>query len=156
MVGGPSKHFHFSKDEVLKSIRNIISSKPATMWTVADSRRTPEKVKKSLIKIQSDSLRYYDSNYTSSSTLDKKLEEAEYAWITADSMAMIYEALTAGAKVGIIGLQQKIDSNLVRHIKYLKKEQTFNSKACFLEMQICESETVAKKIVNLFANEFQT
>lgn len=156
LVGGPSKHFHFSKDEVLKSIHNIISSKPATMWTVADSRRTPEKVKKSLIKIQSDSLRYYDSNYTSSSTLDKKLEEAEYAWITADSMAMIYEALTAGAKVGIIGLQQKIDSNLVRHIKYLKKEQTFNSKACFLEMQICESETVAKKIVNLFANEFQT
>ena len=86
----------------------------------------------------------------------KKLEEAEFAWITADSMAMIYEALTAGAKVGIINLQQKIDSNLVRHIKSLKKEQNLNSKACFLEMQICESETVAKKIVNLFLNEFQT
>ena len=155
LVGGPSKHFHFSKDEVIKSIRDIISSKPATMWSVADSRRTPEKVKKSLIKIQSGSLRYYDSNYTSSSTLDKKLEEAEFAWITADSMAMIYEALTAGAKVGIIDLQQKIDSNLVRHVKSLTKKQTLNSKASFLEMQICESETVAKKIISLFSNEFQ-
>ena len=60
-------------------------------------------------------------------------------------MAMIYEALTAGAKVGIIDLQQKIDSSLVRHIKALKDMQTLNSKASFLEMQICESETVAKK-----------
>ena len=108
-----------------------------------------------MIKIQSDSLKYYDSNYTSSSTLDKKLEEAEFAWITADSMAMIYEALTAGAKVGIIDLQQKIDSNLVRHVKSLTKKQTLNSKACFLEMQICESETVAKRIISLFSDEFQ-
>ena len=155
LVGGPSRHFHFSKDEVLKSICNIVSSRPATIWSIADSRRTPERVKKSLIKIQSDSLKYYDSNYTSSSILDRKLEQAEYAWITADSMAMIYEALTAGAKVGIIDLQQKIDSNLVRHIKSLTKNQTLNNKECFLRMKICESETVAKKIISLFSNEFQ-
>ena len=156
LVGGPSKHFHFSKDEVLKSISNIVSSKPTTMWSIADSRRTPEKVKKGLIKVQSNSLKYYDYNYTSSSTLDKKLEQTEYAWITADSMAMIYEALTAGAKVGIIELQQKIDSNLVHHIKSLTKKQPLKSKQRFLKMQICESETVAKRIIDLFSNEFQT
>ena len=155
LIGGPSKHFHFCEDTVLKSILNIISSKPKTEWSIADSRRTPIKVKKRLIKIQSDTLKYYDSNYTSSKMLDKKLEQTEYAWVTTDSMAMIYEALTAGAKVGIIELPQKSNSKLVQHIKVLSSKQALNRKGSFLEMQICESETVAKKIINLFSNEFR-
>ncbi len=155
LIGGPSKHFHFCEDTVLKSILNIISSKPKTEWSIADSRRTPIKVKKRLIKIQSDTLKYYDSNYTSSKMLDKKLEQTEYAWVTTDSMAMIYEALTAGAKVGIIELPQKSNSKLVQHIKVLSSKQALNRKGPFLEMQICESETVAKKIINLFSNEFR-
>ncbi len=156
LIGGPSKHFHFFKDEVLKSINNIVNSEPKTEWIIADSRRTPAKVKNRLNKIQSSSLKYYDSNHISSYTLDKKLEQSEYAWITADSMAMIYEALTAGAKVGIIDLPQKIDSELVRHIKSLIEKQTLNCKEPFLKIKICESETIAKKIINLFSNDLQT
>ena len=155
LIGGPSKHFHFIEDVVLESINNIINSESQFEWSVADSRRTPAKIKKSLIEIQSSSLKYYDSNHTNSHALDRKLEKTEYVWITADSMAMIYEALTAGAKVGIIDLPQKIDSKLVRHIKALKDRQIANREEPFLKIQICESETIAKKIINLFSNEFQ-
>ena len=41
MLGGPSKHFDWQSDPIIKAIPSIIAANPDLEWTIGDSRRTP-------------------------------------------------------------------------------------------------------------------
>ena len=159
LVGGSSKHFYFTEQNVFQSIIKIIKNSPSIDWSVASSRRSSSKMKKLLSELSSNSVKFFDNETTSSELIDEKLQQAEYVWITCDSLAMIYESLTVGAKVGIIKLPPKTNSKLVKHVQKLIKETDLKPKkvkdSVLLQYQICESEIVANKIKTIFPDEFE-
>ena len=159
LVGGSSKHFYFTEQYVFQSIFKIIKDSQSIHWSIASSRRSSTKMKNLLRELSSNSVKFFDNETTSSELIDEKLQQAEYIWITCDSLAMIYESLTVGAKVGIIKLPPKTNSKLVRHVQKLIKETELKPKRIkdylLLQYQICESEIVAKKIKSIFPDEFE-
>ena len=55
------------------------------------------------------------------------MNKTKYAWITEDSMSMIYESITAGQNVGLIGIKSKGKSRITDEVNKLKKEKVIFS-----------------------------
>lgn len=103
MLGGPSKHFDWSNELVLDTVRTIVLSTPALHWTLGDSRRTPEGL---LAKLRGLDLPLTITPHgdTGPDWLPATLGTADTVWVTPDSTSMVYEALTARARVGLFPL----------------------------------------------------
>lgn len=111
LVGGPSRHFDWSDDDVFSQILLITEQTPEIRWTVATSRRTPAKFLEHCHRVQlsADIVRPEDVD---SSWLPATLSRMPYAWVTQDSVSMTFEALTAGCRVGVLELTARRNSRL--------------------------------------------
>ena len=114
LIGGPSRHVIWEDQAIEAQIRSVVELNPQVTWTVTNSRRTPEVMNDSLRRLASkcSNLRYYSHEKTGPSWLPEQLLRCGQIWVSPDSVAMIYEALTAGGKVGIFDLSWKPDSRL--------------------------------------------
>lgn len=119
LIGGPSRHFRWSDEQVILQAQ-AITARSGIRWTIATSERTPESFLRHL-QSQLSHVALKISNDTSSDWLPQQLEQAGTVWVTCDSMSMIYEALTAGARVGLLELEPaspgRISSNIQRLIR---------------------------------------
>lgn len=122
LIGGPSKHFLWSDEKVIRQVQSIISTS-SIQWTIAASERTPERFLKNL-QLQLPNVALITPRDTSADWLPQQLRQAGTVWVTCDSMSMIYEALTAGAQVGLLELESispgRITSNIQRLIRSAK------------------------------------
>jgi mitochondrial fission protein ELM1 len=100
MIGGVSKHFLWDDAQVLAQLEDIMRRHPQVRIT--DSRRTPPALRAELAKRWS--VEYQPWEKCPAGWLANELAVAENAWVTEDSVSMIYEALTAGCVVGLVGL----------------------------------------------------
>lgn len=100
MVGGESKHFIWRDEDVLAAVSAIMTAWPGA--TITDSRRTPSDLSTRLARDYGD--RFLAWGDCPPGWLAAELAQAEVAWVTEDSVSMIYEALTAGCAVGLLGL----------------------------------------------------
>lgn len=100
MVGGVSKHFLWDDAQVLAQLDEIMRRHPQVRLT--DSRRTPLALRAELA--QRWPVEYQPWEQCPTGWLASELAVAENAWVTEDSVSMIYEALTAGCAVGLVGL----------------------------------------------------
>lgn len=120
LVGGISKHFPWHSSEVLAQIEAIMARHPQVRLT--DSRRTPPELRAEL------ALRwpivYQPWEQCPPGWLAGELGVAENAWVSEDSVSMIYEALTAGCAVGLITLAEpgSVSGRLARGIAALAAE----------------------------------
>lgn len=104
LLGGPSKHFEWDELSIINKINAISSRDEQQCWQVLDSRRTPESTKVKLKAELPDNMAYRNCNSKNCPDLTTLLLESEKVWVTQDSVSMIFEALTAGARVGVIDL----------------------------------------------------
>ena len=91
LLGGLSKHFEWSNNEVAEHINKIIFENQSKDITIFDSRRTPKNflnILKRKLKKPIEIVRYKDKE---SDLITKKMEHAKYIWVTEDSLSMIYE-----------------------------------------------------------------
>lgn len=102
MIGGVSKHFLWDDAHVLAQLEDIMQRHPQVRIT--DSRRTPPALRAELANRWS--VEYQPWEQCSAGWLANELAVAENAWVTEDSVSMIYEALTAGCAVGLVGLKR--------------------------------------------------
>jgi hypothetical protein len=102
MVGGESKHFAWSNEQVLLQLKELATRYPALC--VTDSRRTPAALRSELASFFTD--RYMPWEKCPTGWLANELAGAENAWVTEDSVSMIYEALSAGCRIGLLGLSE--------------------------------------------------
>lgn len=99
LIGGPSKHHKWDGGPLREAIERIVTERPELTWEVTDSRRTPEGFLKELGDLP---LTLHSSQETDPDWLPQTLVAAQEVWVSEDSMSMIYEALTAKAKVGLL------------------------------------------------------
>ena len=119
LIGGPSKIHGFDETKLIEQIRGI--AKDGT-WQVADSRRTPGDFLKRL-ENEIPNLTIFPHQDTKPGWLAGKLSTAAEVWVTEDSVSMVYEALTGGAKVGVLEMPRlKPDARVIRGLESLKAE----------------------------------
>ena len=119
VLGGISKYFNWDNQAVILQINNIINQHPKIQFKIATSRRTPK-----------DFIDYFDDNFKKNVSVYeyenvKKnwfLEEvklSKHAWITEDSISMIYELIASGSNITPIRLENKYDSKISIEISRL-------------------------------------
>lgn len=105
LLGGESRHFAWRGEAVAATVSAIVQAAPEVFWTVCDSRRTPQRFEQALPVAAN--LRFRSWRAAPPGFLGEALATAAYAWVTADSSSMLYEALAAAAVVGVIDLPAK-------------------------------------------------
>lgn len=117
LVGGPSKHFHWSDQDVLRGIREV-TAQSMQHWQIVTSRRTPQSFHK-LWAHSSVDIPHVDQQDAPSEWFGRTLSKSGIVWVTCDSMSMIYEALTSGARTGVLPLRPRSGSRIAQEVQRL-------------------------------------
>lgn len=107
MVGGPSKHFNWNEQSLLAQISQITRQNPEIDFTLTTSRRTPAEFTAQVKQIKSTNLIVIPVEETQPGWVAQQLADSAYAWISEDSVSMVYEALTAQVAVGLLNMQMR-------------------------------------------------
>lgn len=102
LIGGPSKHHRWDGEALAAAIREVVASRPDLAWTIGDSRRTPEGFLDALKVDASAKVTKVPHGQTTPGWLPSVLGAAEEAWVTEDSVSMLFEAVTSGARTGVL------------------------------------------------------
>ena len=115
LIGGPSANHGWDGEKLLAALMEITAS---GHWQLTDSRRTPagflDAIRQSLPAIE-----IFPHQQTTHEWLPGKLAAAAETWVTEDSVSMIYEALSSGAKVGLLPVPELGTSRVLRGIREL-------------------------------------
>lgn len=101
LLGGPSNSHGWDGDAIRAAVEAIVIAGKERPWRITDSRRSPEGTLDSLTAACS-ALAAYPHGDTGRDWLPQRLAEAAEVWVTEDSVSMIYEALSSGARVGLL------------------------------------------------------
>ena len=119
LIGGPSAHFAWNDANVCQQIAAIITADPVTHWTLTTSRRTPSSFLEAFPDVSNPQLTVVPVTQTGPDWLPDQLACTGQVWVTADSMSMVYEALIAGAAVGVLEVPQQCDNRISRELDRL-------------------------------------
>lgn len=101
LLGGPSRSHGWAGEALIACLREVCAACPDLQWFAADSRRTPTGFLSSVVR-SGVPVQPLPRESTSTSALMDHLLLAQEVWVTADSISMIFEAVTTGARVGVL------------------------------------------------------
>ncbi|MFZ5473657.1 MAG: mitochondrial fission ELM1 family protein [Pseudomonadota bacterium] len=122
LVGGPSGHYHWDSQRIAQQIAQVIHKTPAVRWRLTTSRRTPADFLNAMPRADLPNLEIVPFDATPPGWLEAELARAGQAWVTEDSVSMVYEALTAGCAVGLLRLPRQGDSRVARGVEQLIRD----------------------------------
>lgn len=98
LIGGPSKAHGWDGAALLDMLAKATDRGG---WELTDSRRTPEGFTDELHG-RLPGITVFPHTQTPPDWVPEKLRQAKEVWVSEDSVSMIYEALTSGARVGLL------------------------------------------------------
>ena len=105
LIGGRDESSHkWDERKLISDLDRLIRETEKVAWLISSSPRTPESTE-ALISQKLDTLprvSFIPFSETGPGWVEHKYGTHESVWITADSVSMVYEALSAGCKVGIL------------------------------------------------------
>lgn len=117
LVGGPSKHCDWDEVALLTQIRSLITDYPGWSWTLSGSRRTPPTMQSALAKLQGPRVTAQDPSRTHEDWLAHQLAASRAVFVSPDSAAMVWEAITSGVPTGLLELPARGKSRVTRGIE---------------------------------------
>ena len=117
LVGGVSPLFEWDGDAIQVQSRSILARAPDLRWTLTTSRRTPAEFLPQLPPAAH--LEVVPHTATPPDWLPEQLAQSAVVWVTPDSASMVFEALTAGADVGVFDLPVNPKSRVARAVARL-------------------------------------
>jgi len=114
LLGGPSRHFDWDAGAMLEQLHLIVEAGRYARGTVTDSRRTPEPTRRALRALAGGRWHYAPHDRCAPGWLAGALAAAEDAWVSRDSVSMIYEALSAGCRLGLLEVPARREGRLWR------------------------------------------
>jgi len=121
LIGGISPHFEWDSDAIQLQIKSILARTPDTHWTLTTSRRTPPEFLEELPPAAT--LTVVPHTETSPDWLPAQFARCGTVWVTPDSASMVFEALSAGADVGVFDLPVNPKSRVGQTIARLADSQ---------------------------------
>ncbi len=122
LVGGPSRHHDWLDREVVRQIALIVARDPGRRWIVATSRRTPRPFLEVLTEAGLEGVQWVAPGCVDRAWLPRRLARAGVAWVSEDSVSMVYEALTAGTPTGLLRVPRRRPDRLTRGLALLLSE----------------------------------
>ena len=122
LIGGPSRHFHWDNEYILQQLKEILTTHADIKWEISDSPRTPEITKNLLATLREPNAEYKKYSSTGAAWVARRLDRAANAWVSMDSVSMIYESLTSGAAVGILEVPTRSPGKLTNNIAGLVED----------------------------------
>jgi len=102
LIGGPSKHHGWDDADLIDQLQRLFSAMPEHQFILTNSRRTPPGLLLRLQEMAPDHCRIVPADETPPGWVAQQLARCANAWVTEDSVSMVYEALTAGCSVGLL------------------------------------------------------
>lgn len=123
LVGGvDDASHHWNSHQLMADICRLLENSRSIFWTISSSPRTPAEMLDLLAASarRFDNVAFHHFADTPRGWVEQRYAESTYALVTADSMSMMYEAITAGCRVGILPVAWKKPNNkFQRSIDYL-------------------------------------
>ena len=144
-LGGSSKRHQWNEAKVLASIQQIVDLHPQAEIILTTSRRTPKEFLDHLNeKAFVSRLKIFPVEQTPQGWIFEEMQQAEAVWVTEDSVSMIFEALTAGCRVGIIEIDRLKSDRITQLLDQLLPPTLWGeNKVKLLNLQLDEATRVA-------------
>lgn len=107
LVGGPSPHFGWEQQALLEQIKTVVQQQPDIDWILSTSRRTPATFLPAMKQLQLPRLNLVSVEDTQPGWVAQQLQHCATAWVSEDSVSMVYESLSAGARVGLLQMPRR-------------------------------------------------
>lgn len=107
LIGGVSEHYHWDDAKIAAAVIAIAQLTPHIGWQLTTSRRTPATFLATLPQPCPSNLQLMPHDQTGPGWLERTLPQSSQVWVSEDSVSMLYEALTAGAGVGLLRLEAR-------------------------------------------------
>lgn len=107
LVGGPSRHHGWDREDLLRQVRELVAHTPGVSWRLTTSRRTPGETTAALWTMSGPGLEVIPADQTGPGWVAQELGGAGCAWVTEDSVSMVYEALSSRAGVGVLAVPRR-------------------------------------------------
>lgn len=165
LVGGTDSKSHAWRDQsICDFIEDLVTKKKEFKWTISSSPRTPENCAQRMAKLveKHSNSNFYRFEDTEPGWVENEYSKNKYVWVTADSMSMVYEALSAGCNVGLLPVAWKSNkSKFARSEKLLIENDVVMSysKWCLGQAgwksaaPLNESQRCAEEIVKRWCNK---
>ncbi|MFH3940678.1 mitochondrial fission ELM1 family protein [Acinetobacter nosocomialis] len=123
-LGGSSKRHQWNHEKVLLSVQKIVECNSNSEIILTTSRRTPVGFI-DILKQQSFAkcLQIFQVEQTPQGWIFEEMQKAEAVWVTEDSVSMIYEALTAGCRVGVIAMDRLKQDRITNSVDILLEKK---------------------------------
>lgn len=119
LIGGPSRHYRWDTQAVLEQVNALVTRYPQWYWTLSSSRRTPEDAITALEQYRGPRHVFRHHRDTHEGWLAHTLADCRAAWISPDSVSMVYEALTTGLPTGLLVLEATPGSRVASGVTQL-------------------------------------
>ena len=113
LIGGPSSHHNWDEAATISHVLSIVRGDCQVKWLLTTSRRTPERTVAGLVALNEPNLEVIPFAQTEAGWVVERLKECGLVWVSEDSVSMVFEALTSGAKVGLLTVPSKSSGNRV-------------------------------------------
>jgi mitochondrial fission protein ELM1 len=104
LIGGPSKHHGWNTEALVDQVQRVVAADRQMQWVLTTSRRTPEDCEAALVALSEPNLQVIPVRETQAGWVAEQLQKCARAWVSEDSVSMVFEALTAGAGVGLLSV----------------------------------------------------
>ncbi|WP_407308049.1 ELM1/GtrOC1 family putative glycosyltransferase [Acinetobacter sp.] len=129
-LGGSSKRHQWNEEKVLASIQQIVDLHPQAEIILTTSRRTPKEFLDHLNeKAYVSRLKIFPVEQTPQGWIFEEMQKAEAVWVTEDSVSMIFEALTAGCRVGVIKLDRLKQDRITQSVDQMLQSNLISGSA---------------------------
>ncbi|NIP74255.1 MAG: nucleoside-diphosphate sugar epimerase [Gammaproteobacteria bacterium] len=118
LIGGPSAHYGWDEGRLAEQVRTVAAG-DGRHWRLTTSRRTPRSTVQRLRNLGLRNLEVVPAEQTGPNWLPRQLARAPTAWVTADSVSMVYEVLTAGAACGLLEVPARRASRVGEGVQQL-------------------------------------
>lgn len=122
LIGGPSKHHGWDTPGLLAQIDAILAATPAMHWTLTTSRRTPADTEAALLALRQRGVDVRPVRDTPPGWAMAQVARSAQAWVTEDSVSMVYESLTAGTATGLLEVPRLGETRITAGVAELQKE----------------------------------
>ena len=135
-LGGNSKRHQWNDEKVLSSIQRLVENNVHATFILTTSRRTPDTFLETLVQQNFYlKLQIFPVEHTPQGWVFEEMQKAEAVWVTEDSVSMIFEALTAGCKVGIIKINRLKEDRITCSIDQIIQSNLVSDQT-FIEMLV--------------------
>lgn len=107
MIGGPSGSHRWSDDELLAQVTGVLARSPDHRWFITTTAQTPAETEQRLHALAAVHVHVVPHHETDPHWLLARMQEVEQVWVSEDNLDGIYQALNAGAAVGVLAVHSR-------------------------------------------------